>query len=120
MQYIAKISRRFYREPGLLRYRLGVREFEDVQGVTSPQTEKEILGEQLTTKKKDNLGTKDGLAALLPCRRSNLGNCLCLLIHITIKVEIKSHPHFYTLDCPCGRSVSSPLKPHTERFRNYQ
>ncbi|GBP82850.1 hypothetical protein EVAR_34514_1 [Eumeta japonica] len=40
----------------------------------------------------NNLETKDGLAALLPCLRPYLGNCPCLPIHITIKVEIKGRP----------------------------
>ncbi|GBP42089.1 hypothetical protein EVAR_29444_1 [Eumeta japonica] len=49
---------------------------------------------------RNNLGTKDGLATLMLCRRSNLTNFPCLPLHITIKVAIKGRPHFYTLDCP--------------------
>ncbi|GBP65370.1 hypothetical protein EVAR_53402_1 [Eumeta japonica] len=55
---------------------------------------------------RDNLGTKDGLPPLLPCRRANIANCPCLPIHITIKVAIKGYPQFQTLDCPCGRSLT--------------
>ncbi|GBP50988.1 hypothetical protein EVAR_37145_1 [Eumeta japonica] len=52
---------------------------------------------------RDNLGNKDGLASLLPCRKPNLGNFPCLPIHITIKVAIEGHSHFYTLDCSYDR-----------------
>ncbi|GBP52790.1 hypothetical protein EVAR_39328_1 [Eumeta japonica] len=62
---------------------------------------------------RDNLETKDGLAPLLSCRRPDLENYPCLPIHITIKVAIKGHPYFYTVDCPCGRYTRPSQKKTT-------
>ncbi|GBP49605.1 hypothetical protein EVAR_97903_1 [Eumeta japonica] len=53
---------------------------------------------------RENLETKDGLAPMLSCRRPHLENCHVKPIHITIKVEIKGHSHFYALNCPCARN----------------